>query len=141
MPVERDHPVAVFPDRRFGLVQPWADVSAESALRAARALVGHPEWEPGFTEVWDLRFAGRVVIEPPAAAQFRAFEAASRDRLAGSRTVVVTDHRPLLTYAARFYAQLVRPLGRAVVACRTEDDAVRHLDGGPIPRLGPNGAA
>ena len=141
MPAERDHPVAVFPDRRFGLVQPWGDVSADSALRAARVLVEHPAWEPRFTEVWDFRFAGGVVFEPPAAERFRAFEAEVRDRLAGSRTVVVTDHRPLLTFAARFYAGLVRPLGRNVVACRTEAAAVRHLDGGPIPRLGSSRAA
>ncbi|PAP74539.1 hypothetical protein [Rubrivirga marina] len=141
MPPEKDHPVAVFPDRRFGLVQPWGDVSAESALRAARTLVDHPEWEPGFTEVWDLRFAGRVVVEPPAAERFRAFEADTRDRLAGSRTVFVTDHRPLLTYGVRFYAQLVQPLGREVVACRTEEEAVRYLDGESIPRLGSDKAA
>ncbi len=141
MSAEQNHPVAVYPGRRFGLVQPQGDVDADSVLRAGRALVDHPAWEPGFTEVWDLRFAGRVVARPPAAERFRAFEAEVRDRLAGSRTVVVTDHRPLLTYAARFYAQLVRPLGREVVACRTGDEAALYLDGDPIPRLGSDEAA
>ena len=141
MSAEGNHPVAVFPDRRLGLVQPRGDVSAESVLQAGRVLLDHPEWEPGFTEVWDLRFAGRVVVEPSAAARFRAFEADTRDRLVGSRTLIVTDHRPFLTYAARFYAQLVQPLGREVIACRTEEEAVRYIDGGSIPLLRADRAA
>ena len=135
MPAEAVHPAAVFPVRRFGLVQPWGDVTGESALRAARALVSHPTWEPGFTEVWDFRFAGGVVVEPAEVARLEAFEVAVREQMAGSRTVIVTDHRPLLTYAAQFYGRLVRPLGRSVVACRTEDEAARYLVGDSIPRL------
>ena len=141
MATETVHPVAVFPDRRFGLVQPWEDVSGESVLRAARALVDHPAWEPGFTEVWDLRFAGSVVIEPWTIPRLLAFETEVRDRMAGSRTVFVTDHRPLITYAAQFYARLVRPLGRSVVACRTEEEAARYLVGDSIPQLGHGRAA
>ena len=141
MATDTAHPVAVFPDRRFGLVQPWEDVSGESVLRAARVLVDHPAWEPGFTEVWDLRFAGEVVIEPWAVPQLLAFETEVRDRMAGSRTVFVTDHRPLIGYAARFYGRLVRPLGRAVVACRTEEDAARYLVGDSLPQLGQGRAA
>ena len=141
MSVETVHPAAVFPVRRFGLVQPWGDVTGESALRAARALVSHPTWEPGFTEVWDFRFAGAVVVEPPMVARLRAFEVSVRDQMAGSRTVFVTDHRPLLTYAAQFYGRLVRPLGRSVVACRTDEDAAPYLDGSPIPLLGVGRAA
>ena len=141
MPAETTHPAAVFPDRRFGLVQPWGDVSGESVLRAARALVDHPAWEPGFTEVWDFRFAGAVVVQPAEVARLQAFEVAVRDRMVGSRTVFVTDHRPLLTYAAQFYGRLVRPLGRSVVACRTDEDAAPYLDGSPIPLLGVGRAA
>ena len=141
MPAETVHPAAVFPVRRFGLVQPWGDVTGESVLRAARALVDHPAWEPGFTEVWDFRFAGAVVVEPPMVARLRAFEVSVRDQMAGSRTVFVTDHRPLLTYAAQFYGRLVRPLGRSVVACRTDEDAAPYLDGSSIPLLGVGRAA
>lgn len=141
MAAETPHPVAVFPDRRFGLVQPWDDVSGESALRAARALVDHPAWEPGFTEVWDFRFARAVVVEPPMVARLQAFEVAVRDRMAGSRTVFVTDHRPLLTYAAQFYGRLVRPLGRSVVTCRTGEEAARYLVGESIPLLRADRAA
>lgn len=141
MATETVHPVAVFPDRRFGLVQPWEDVSGESVLRAAHALVDHPAWEPGFTEVWDLRFAGEVVIEPWAVPRLLAFETEVRDRMAGSRTVFVTDHRPLIGYAARFYGRLVRPLGRSVVACRTEGEATQYVAGGSIPLLRKDRAA
>jgi hypothetical protein len=141
MATETVHPVAVFPDRRFGLVQPWEDVSGESVLRAARALVDHPAWEPGFTEVWDFRFAGAVVVEPAEVVRLEAFEVAVRDRMAGSRTVFVTDHRPLLTYAAQFYGRLVRPLGRAVVACRTGEEAASYFVGESIPLLRADRAA
>ena len=141
MSVKTVHPVAVFPVRRFGLVQPWGDVTGESALRAARALVFHPAWKPGFTEVWDFRFAGAVVVEPPMVARLRAFEVSVRDRMAGSRTVFVTDHRPLLTYAAQFYGRLVRPLGRSVVACRTEGEAAQYFVGEAIPLLRADRAA
>ena len=141
MPAETTHPAAVFPEQRFGLVQPRGDVSGESVLRSARALVDHPAWEPGFTEVWDFRFAGAVVVEPPMVARLQAFEVSVRDRMIGSRTVFVTDHRPLLTYAAQFYGRLVRPLGRSVVACRTDEDAAPYLDGSPIPLLGVGRAA
>ena len=135
MSVETVHPAAVFPVRRFGLVQPWGDVTGESALRAARALVDHPAWEPGFTEVWDFRFAGEVVVEPGEVARLEAFERAVRDQMAGSRTVFVTDHRPLLTYAAQFYGRLVRSLGRSVVACRTGEEAAQYFIGESIPLL------
>ena len=141
MPAETTHPAAVFPDRQFGLVQPWGDVSGESVLRAARALVDHPAWEPGFTEVWDFRFAGAVVVQPAEVARLQAFEVAVRDRMAGSQTVFVTDHRPLLTYAAQFYGRLVRPLGRSVVACRTGGEAAQHFAGESIPLLRADRAA
>ena len=138
MPPELVHPVAVFPARRFGLIQPHGDVSAESVLRSGSILVARPEWEPGFDEVWDLRFAGAFVIDPSAISRLRELEVATRERLAGSRTLFVTGDRPHLGFVAGFYGRLVRPLGRSVVACRTEAEALRYLGGDSIPLLGPN---
>ena len=61
--------------------------------------------------------------------------------MAGSRTVFVTDHRPLIEYAAQFYGRLVRPLERSVVACGTEEDAARYLVADSLPQLGQGRAA
>lgn len=135
-----DHPTAVFAARRFGLVQPRGDVCGESAIRAGWALVGHPAWEPGFAEVWDFRTAGSVVVRPPAVVRLRAFEAEVCALMRGSVTVFLTGRRPLLEHAAGFYDRLVRPLGRRVVACRTEAD-VADLIGGVVPTLGRPAAA
>ena len=91
--------------------------------------------------MWDFRFSGAVVVEPAEVARLRAFEVAVRDRMAGSRTVFVTDHRPLLTYAAQFYGRLVRPLGRSVVTCRTGEEAAQYLVGESVPLLHADRAA
>ena len=134
------HPIAVFPDRRYGLIQPRGDVDGRTIDRSARALLGLPGWEPGFDEVWDLRFAGAFDVEPPDVPRLLELERETRDQLAGSRTVFVTDDRPVIALAARFYGRLVRPLGRSVVTCRTEAEALQYLPGGSIPLLG-GGAA
>ena len=136
MPPEPVHPVAVFPAHRYGLIQPRGDVDVDSIVRSALALVALPAWEPGFDEVWDLRSAGAFVVEPSAVGRLRELELATRDRLAWSRTVFVTDDRPVIAVAARFYARLVRPLGRSVLVCRTADEALRHLAADAIPDLG-----
>ena len=132
------HPVAVFPDRRFGLVQPRGDVDGDSMIRSARALLDLPGWEPGFDRVWDLRRVGRFGVDPADVPRLRALEAETRDRLGGARTVFVTDDRPVIALATRFYGRLVRPFGRSVVTCRTEAEALRHLPGDSIPLLDPS---
>ena len=139
MPHELAHPVAVFSAHRYGLIQPHGPVTIDSAVASGLALVSLPGWEPGFDEVWDLRFAGEFVIHPSDIGRLRELELTTREQLAGSRTVFITQGRPLLAYAARFYDRLVRPLGRSALAFRTVEEALRDLESDRIPVLGTKG--
>ena len=141
MPAQTVHPVAVFPAQRYGLIQPWGDVDGDSVVRSAHALLDLPGWEPGFDEVWDLRHVGAFDMRPSDVPRLLELEVETRDRLGGARTVFVTDDRPVIALAVRFYGRLVRPLGRSVVVCRTEEDVVRYLSADSVPLLGPNRAA
>ena len=129
------HPVAAFPGHRFGLAQPRGDVSADSAIYTTLVLVTLPEWEPGFREVWDFRFAATFEITPSAIARLHDLEVALRDELAGSELILITGGRPLIAYAARFYDRLLRPYGRSARACRSREEALGLLGADRVPDL------
>ena len=136
MPSPLLHPVAAFPGHRFGLAQPRGDVSADSTIYTTLVLVTLPDWEPGFREVWDFRFTATFEVGPSAIARLHDLEAAVRDELAGSETVLITGGRPLIAYAARFYDRLLRPYGRSARACRNREEALGLLGADRVPDLG-----
>ena len=131
----RIHPAAAFHSHRFGLVQPRGDVCADSAIRATSALVALPGWEPGFSEVWDFRFAGTFTVHPSSIPGLRQQEVTLREELAGSETLLITGGRPLIAYAARFYDRLLRPFGRSARACTCPSEACALLGVDRIPDL------
>ncbi len=128
--------VAVFPDDRYGLMQPRGAVTVDTVVEAGLALVELPGWQPGFTEVWDFRFAGELYFSPLELGRLRSLEMLTKDQLAGSRTLVVTANRQLVEWSARNYARLARVLlGRVVLPYGTAEDAARDLGVGVLPTL------
>ena len=97
--------------------------------------MGHPDWEPGFTEVWDFRFTDAYDFPPSDAQALRTLEAEIAEELEGSKTVIITTGRVAFAYAGEFYALLVGREGRDVVACETVNDALREISAPSIPTL------
>ncbi|MDT7858213.1 hypothetical protein RQM47_16310 [Rubrivirga sp. S365] len=127
--------VAVFPADRYGLVQPRGRLGADSWVAAGRAVLADPDWRPGFTEVWDLRFADETVLHPSDMGRLMSLELETKQDLSGSRTLIVVPRRRALTFSARLYAKLMRPLGRSIVVCKTEQEAAELLGIGAVPTL------
>ncbi len=128
--------MAVFPADRYGLMQPRGDVTVDTVVEFGLALVGSPEWEPGFTEVWDFRFAGGLHFSPPEFHRLRSLELHTNGQLEGSRTIVITVNRQLLDWSARNYARAVQVLnGRVVVPYDMAEDAARDLGVAEVPTL------
>lgn len=128
---------AVFPRHRYGLLQPHGPMRTDAAILAAAEINGSAEWEPGFTEVWDLRFSSEFVIAPGDVGKLFEAELATKDRLAGSATFFFTAGRPLVTRAVRYYGPVVRPLGRHVRVFPDTAEGLRALGIDELPRLDP----
>lgn len=125
--------LAVFPEHRYALVQFQGPVTGHEILTAGADIVHHPDWRPGFTEVWDVR-AASVSVSPSDIKALGEAEKAWKDLLAGSVTIVVVD-RPAIRYSLEFYAQMVKPLGRQILVSRTAEDAAVALGIDRLPVL------
>lgn len=128
------HETAVFPEDQFGIAQPRGKVTIDVIVDYALALASHPDWRPGFTEVWDVRHALSVDVVPTDIARVLDLERRTKEALAGSSTLIVT-YRPLVLYTAQFYATLVKPLGRTVIAVDTATEAAAILGIDGLPEL------
>ncbi len=129
--------VAVFPADRYGLVQPRGRVTVDTLVAARHELVALQGWEPGFAEVRDFRFAGGFEFSPHELNRLAALETHTRERLVGSRTLIITADRKLLDWSVRGYARLVRLVaGRTVLPYATAEEVALDLGIGVIPVLG-----
>ena len=129
------HPLtAVFPGDRYGIAQPRDEVTADTIITLGLALAKDPAWEPGFTEVWDMRFTPSIDLVPSDAQTLLNLERKTREMLAGSATIIVT-YRPLILFSIQFYARLVKPLGRKVTGLDKAEEAARLLGIPELPDL------
>ncbi|MDT7858232.1 hypothetical protein RQM47_16405 [Rubrivirga sp. S365] len=125
---------AVFAADHYGLMQPRRAVTADVVVAYGLAVATHPDWRPGFTEVWDLRFAPVVDLGPADAPVLLDLERRTARALTGSATVIVAT-RPSVLFSVKFYARLANPLGRTVVAVGTEAGATALLGVAALPDL------
>ncbi|MDT7858224.1 hypothetical protein RQM47_16365 [Rubrivirga sp. S365] len=131
-----DKETAVFAAGRYGLIQPRRTVTAKVIVELGLALVDDPGWRPGFTEVWDLRFAPVVDLVPADVPTMLDLERRTKEALAGSATLIVTA-KPLIFYSVKFYARLARPFGREVTGLETAAEAAAALGVDVLPDLHP----
>ncbi|MDT0632599.1 hypothetical protein [Rubrivirga litoralis] len=130
----RDAETAVFPLHEYGIAQPTGRVQAPDIVALSLALTSHADWRPGFTEVWDVRFAESVDLVPKDVPTMLDVERRTREALDGSTTVIVAT-RPLILFSVKFYARLVKPLGRTVVAADSSQAAAALLGVDALPDL------
>lgn len=52
------------PERRLGWIVLTGTVDGEGFLEAMEALYRHPDWQPGFSALWDARRLGQLLLEP-----------------------------------------------------------------------------
>ena len=126
--------IEVYPGDRYGIIQPTGVVVASDVAEFGLALAAHPDWQPGFTEFWDLRFSEAVDLIPSDAATLIALERQTKEALAGSTTLILTT-RQLLLFSVKFYARLVSPLGRTVLAAASAKEAMEILGVDALPDL------
>ncbi|MEM6286577.1 MAG: hypothetical protein AAF845_05430 [Bacteroidota bacterium] len=130
---EPDIRIAIFPEDRFALAQFHGRANGGDVLAAGSEIVHHPDWQSGFTEVWDVR-AATVSVSPPEVKALGDFEKDVKGLLEGSVTLIIVD-RPMIRYSLQFYAQMVRPLGRQLQICRTAEEAAEILGIDALPAL------
>ncbi len=126
--------MGVVPEHRFGIVQPRGPVTVQAVVECGKAVAFDPDWEPGFTEVWDMRFTPSIDLLPTDIPKLLEVERLTREALAGSTTLIVT-YKPLILYSVQFYARLVRPLGRTVIGVDTASEAASILGIAALPDL------
>ncbi len=126
--------LACFPDHRFAMAQLRSDIKGENILEVGKAIAFHPDWQPGFTEVWDMRSAGVIDLVPSDLPKFQALETELKEQLNGTRTLIIVD-RPMIRYSLQFYARMVRPFGRVIVVVQTSQEAADLLSIDALPVL------
>lgn len=129
-----DFALACFPDQRFAMAQLRSDIKGENIVEVGRAIAYHPDWQPGFTEVWDMRSAGVIDLVPTDLPKFQSLETELKERLNGTRTLIIVD-RPMIRYSLQFYARMVRPFGREIVVVQTSQEAADILEIETLPEL------
>ena len=127
--------VAVFPESRYGIVQPRGVLDADSWVDSARALVYDGAWEAGFSEVWDLREIDKAMFTPVDRRRLVDLEHEIAPLMEGSTSYAVLPPRRALSFAAHLYGRLVKPLGRKIVLCRSAEEAADLLGVDRIPVL------
>lgn len=130
-----DFTLECFPEKRFALAQLRSDIKGENIVEVGRAIAYHPDWQPGFTEVWDMRPAGVIDLVPSDLPKFQTLETELKDRLNGTRTLIIVE-RPMIRYSLQFYARMVRPFGREIVVVQTSEEAANLLEIDALPELG-----
>ena len=131
--------VAVFPEDRYGLVQPKGKVTVDTILEYGLALTALPDWRPGLTEVWDLRGATTIDANPLRFGDLYRLESQTRKALRGSRTIIVLPEawRPAVASVTRFYGRVAGSVGRSINVCKTVDGALSRLRIEQLPDLAP----
>jgi len=127
-------PLTVFPEARYGLIQPRGPVTGKTILNYGLALAEHNDWRPGFTEVWDIRYSPAVDVLPTDVPKLLDLERQTKEALAGSATIVVT-HKPLLLISVQLYSQLMKPFGRTVTGVDSAEKAAEILEIPALPDL------
>ena len=135
-PLDALDEMAMFAADQYAIVQPRGVVTGELIETYGRAIAYHPDWQPGFTEVWDLTFSQGVDASPSDISRLNTLEHEIKDFLQGSQTIAITS-RSLILYSVQFYARLVRPLGRDVVGVRSRAEAAAILGIDHLPVLSP----
>ena len=123
-----------FPEKRFALAQLRSDIRGENIIEVGRAIAYHPDWQPGFTEVWDMRAAGVIDLVPSDLPKFQTLETELKEQLNGTRTLIIVE-RPMIRYSLQFYARMVRPFGREIVVVQTAEEAADLLNIDALPEL------
>ena len=129
-----DFSLGCFPDHRFAMAQLRGDITGADIATVGRAIVGQPAWQPGFTEVWDVRSTETVDVVPSDLSMFHALETELAEALEGSRTIVIAD-RSMLRFSLQFYARMVRAFGREVRIAETAEQAAALLGIDVLPSL------
>ncbi len=111
---------------RYALARPRSVVDMDVIERVGHAMAFHPEWEPGFTEVWDMSASEGANILPTDISRLNKLEDDTRSQLVGSRTIIITP-RSLELYSVQFYARLMRPRDREVIGVRTREEAAEII--------------
>lgn len=126
--------VAIYPAHRFALAQPRGAVTGDTVVEYGQMMAYHPEWEPGFTEVWDVSYCPSVDIVPTDISAFKRLETETKELLQGSRTIIIAS-RPAVQFAAKYYARLMQAFGRDVVSATSQAEAAGLLGIDALPIL------
>ncbi|MEM6326881.1 MAG: hypothetical protein AAF791_07160 [Bacteroidota bacterium] len=126
--------VALFPEHRYALAQPRGEVKGETIVAYGRAMAYHPDWQPGFTEVWDATLSESVDMLPSDIPSLKTLEEETQELLKGSTTIIAVN-RPMVRMSIEFYAALVRPFGRKIVSAKTQKEVATLLGIDELPVL------
>ena len=120
------HTLTITPGARVGLAVFAGHVTGDEMAQACRSLVTDPEWEPGFDEVWDLRGASEVDVDPGELKRLVAGAHDLRDKFVDNRVVFVT-RREVIDVLTHLFGLLTADLDRTYRRVDTPEAAAAWL--------------
>lgn len=125
--------VTIDPDEHVGLVAFHGHVTGTEMLEACHDLVGHPDWRPGFEELWDLVLA-EVDVSPHEITALVASAHKLSDRIGKNEVAFVTT-REAVGMLIRLFELFTIDLGRTYKVFPTREAAAEWL-GVPMEAVG-----
>ena len=101
-------------------------VTGREMLHACQDMVGHPDWRPGFVELWDLSNV-EVDASPYEIDELVVSAHKLRDRIGKNRVAFVT-RRETVDALLRLFEVFTLDLGRTYRTFRTREEAAAWLD-------------
>ncbi len=117
--------ITIDSEARVGLASFHGHVTGTDLLEACHDLVGHPDWRPGFEELWDLLHA-EVDVTPREVDNLVASAHQLRDRISASQVAFVTT-REAVGALVRLFELFTIDLGRTYKTFPTREAAAAWL--------------
>ena len=117
--------VTIERNAQVGIASFDGHVTGTEMLVACQDLVGHPDWRPGFEELWDLSHT-EVDVSPHEVDRLVASAHRLRDRIGANRVAFVTTREAVGTLI-RLFELFTLDLGRTYRTFKTREEAAAWL--------------
>ena len=124
----------VDPASRLGAVRLEGQVTGDQVAEVSLLLFRHPDWQPGFCELWDARGITELLVTLEEVRRVAAIEKEHLQRMGMGRVAIVVA-RDIEYYIGRLYTAFVRDTERPVRLFKSIDKAQHWLGLSSLPPL------
>ena len=121
-------------ERRLGAVRLEGQVTGKEVAEVSFLLFQHPDWQPGFCELWDARGITELLVTLEEVRRVAAIEKEHLGEIGMGRVAIVVA-RDLEYYLGRLYTAFVQDTERPVRLFKSIDKARHWLGLSSLPPL------